>query len=144
VLPLVPTHPHTRTDAQAHTHVRKHEPLTWAEERGDVGGSFLQMAKTQKNKATSGHLGLLKARLAKLRRELLTPSKSGGGGGDGAAPARGRPWVPVALTRGWGWAHQDSTWPRRASRALGLSVRVGLPDAPPPPLCRRRHCEKGP
>ncbi|CCH40547.1 hypothetical protein BN7_80 [Wickerhamomyces ciferrii] len=39
------------------------------------------MAKTQKNKATSFHLGQLKAKLAKLRRELLTPSSSGGGGG---------------------------------------------------------------
>jgi uncharacterized protein len=36
------------------------------------------MAKTQKNKATSQHLGLLKAKLAKLRRELISP-KSGGG-----------------------------------------------------------------
>ena len=39
------------------------------------------MAKTQKNKATSYHLGQLKAKLAKLKRELLTPSSSGGGGG---------------------------------------------------------------
>eukprot|EP00037_Helgoeca_nana_P008046 m.72046 g.72046 ORF g.72046 m.72046 type:complete len:371 (+) comp18690_c0_seq3:127-1239(+) len=38
-----------------------------------------EMAKTQKNKATSAHLGMLKAKLAKLRRELLTPSSSGGG-----------------------------------------------------------------
>lgn len=35
------------------------------------------MARTQKNKATAGHLGLLKARLAKLRRELIAP-KGGG------------------------------------------------------------------
>ena len=40
------------------------------------------MARTQKNKATSAHLGLLKAKLAKLRRELIDP-KSGGGGGAG-------------------------------------------------------------
>lgn len=63
-----------------------------------------QMAKTQKNKATSFHLGThtefsldrsinlgwglicgvigqLKAKLAKLKRELLTPSGGGGGGG---------------------------------------------------------------
>lgn len=39
------------------------------------------MARTQKNKATSFHLGQLKAKLAKLKRELLTPSGSGGGGG---------------------------------------------------------------
>lgn len=40
------------------------------------------MARTQKNKATAHHLGLLKARLAKLRRELITP-KGGGGSGPG-------------------------------------------------------------
>jgi len=43
-----------------------------------------QMARTQKNKATALHLGLLKARLAKLRRELLAPTKSSGGSGEGA------------------------------------------------------------
>lgn len=42
-----------------------------------------EMARTQKNKATSAHLGLLKARLAKLRRELITPTGGGGGGGEG-------------------------------------------------------------
>nr|CAD2205206.1 unnamed protein product [Meloidogyne enterolobii] len=41
-----------------------------------------EMARTQRNKATMGHLGLLKARLAKLRRELISP-KGGGGGGAG-------------------------------------------------------------
>jgi ribosome-interacting GTPase 1 len=41
------------------------------------------MARTQKNKATSGHLGMLKAKLAKLRRDLLDPSKAPGGGGGG-------------------------------------------------------------
>ncbi|TPX11168.1 uncharacterized protein E0L32_000986 [Thyridium curvatum] len=40
-----------------------------------------EMARTQKNKATSFHLGQLKAKLAKLKRELLTPSGGGGGGG---------------------------------------------------------------
>lgn len=37
------------------------------------------MARTQRNKATAFHLGLLKAKLAKYRRELITPSKGGGG-----------------------------------------------------------------
>lgn len=40
-----------------------------------------EMSRTQKNKATAYHLGTLKAKLAKLRRELLTP-KTGGGGAD--------------------------------------------------------------
>ena len=39
-----------------------------------------EMARTQKNKATAYHLGTLKAKLAKLRRELLTPTGGGGGG----------------------------------------------------------------
>lgn len=48
-----------------------------------------EMAKTQKNKATSFHLGQLKAKLAKLRRELLADStSSGGGGGAGFDVAR--------------------------------------------------------
>ncbi|XP_057969918.1 developmentally-regulated G-protein 3 isoform X3 [Malania oleifera] len=42
-----------------------------------------EMARTQKNKATAHHLGLLKAKLAKLRRELLAPPTKGGGGGGG-------------------------------------------------------------
>ena len=44
-----------------------------------------EMARTQKNKATAGHLGLLKAKLAKLKRELIAQSaaSSGGGGGEG-------------------------------------------------------------
>ncbi|KAJ2305603.1 GTP-binding protein rbg1, partial [Coemansia sp. RSA 2706] len=42
-----------------------------------------EMARTQKNKATAYHLGTLKAKLAKLKRELLTPAKGSGGGGEG-------------------------------------------------------------
>jgi len=42
-----------------------------------------EMARTQKNKATSYHLGVLKAKLAKLRRELISPSGGGGGGKPG-------------------------------------------------------------
>ncbi len=39
-----------------------------------------EMARTQRNKATAHHLGTLKAKLAKLRRELIMPSGAGGGG----------------------------------------------------------------
>ena len=43
-----------------------------------------EMAKTQKNKATEGHLGLLKARIAKLRREQVESiMRSGGAKGEG-------------------------------------------------------------
>lgn len=46
--------------------------------------TFEKMARTQRNKATMNHLGILKAKLAKYRRELLTPSGGGKGGpGDG-------------------------------------------------------------
>jgi len=41
------------------------------------------MARTQKNKATEGHLGLLKAKLAKLKREMMEGPKGGGGGQEG-------------------------------------------------------------
>lgn len=50
-----------------------------------------EMARTQKNKATSYHLGTLKAKLAKLRSELFLEQSGGGGGssaGDGFAVAR--------------------------------------------------------
>lgn len=39
-----------------------------------------EMARTQKNKATEGHLGLLKAKLAKLRREQVDSLMAKGGG----------------------------------------------------------------
>jgi ribosome-interacting GTPase 1 len=41
------------------------------------------MARTQKNKATMKHICLLKAKLAKLKRELITPTGKGGGVGEG-------------------------------------------------------------
>jgi len=44
-----------------------------------------EMGRTQKNKATAFHLGILKAKLAKLKRELIAPSK----GGAGAKPGEG-------------------------------------------------------
>ncbi|MBD3210080.1 TGS domain-containing protein [Candidatus Micrarchaeota archaeon] len=40
-----------------------------------------EIARTQVNKATEYHLGVLKAKLAKLRRQLTAPKKTGGGGG---------------------------------------------------------------
>jgi ribosome-interacting GTPase 1 len=42
-----------------------------------------EMGRTQKNKATEGHLGLLKAKLAKLKREITDGPKVSGGGQDG-------------------------------------------------------------
>lgn len=42
-----------------------------------------EMARTQKNKATSFHLGLLKAKLAKLRKEAITGTKGPGGSHEG-------------------------------------------------------------
>jgi len=42
-----------------------------------------EMAKTQKNKATNAHLGLLKAKLAKLRASLISEGSKGSGGGGG-------------------------------------------------------------
>jgi small GTP-binding protein len=41
------------------------------------------MMRTQRNKATEGHLGLLKAKLAKLKREVMEGPKGSGGGMDG-------------------------------------------------------------
>jgi uncharacterized protein len=37
-----------------------------------------EIARTQKNKATEFHVGQLKARLAKLRTQLLEPTGKGG------------------------------------------------------------------
>jgi ribosome-interacting GTPase 1 len=34
----------------------------------------IEYARTQKNKATEGHLGILKAKLSKLKRELIETS----------------------------------------------------------------------
>lgn len=40
-----------------------------------------EMARTQKNKATNYHLGLLKGKLARLRAQLLEPTPGAGAGG---------------------------------------------------------------
>lgn len=42
-----------------------------------------ELHRTQKNKATEYHIGILKAKIAKLKRELITPGRRGGGGGAG-------------------------------------------------------------
>eukprot|EP00830_Metopus_es_P015576 TRINITY_DN4525_c0_g1_i1.p1 TRINITY_DN4525_c0_g1~~TRINITY_DN4525_c0_g1_i1.p1 ORF type:complete len:163 (-),score=51.22 TRINITY_DN4525_c0_g1_i1:13-501(-) len=42
-----------------------------------------EMSITQKNKATMGHLCLLKARLAKLKREIIDQAAKAAGGGSG-------------------------------------------------------------
>ncbi|KAH9081831.1 developmentally regulated GTP-binding protein [Lactarius deliciosus] len=42
-----------------------------------------EMARTQKNKATEYHLGLLKAKLARYRAQLLEPTSKSGGPGTG-------------------------------------------------------------
>lgn len=47
-----------------------------------------EMARTQKNKATAFHLGMLKAKLAKLKRDMIEP-RGGGGGGGGAKAGEG-------------------------------------------------------
>jgi len=47
-----------------------------------------EMARTQKNKATASHLGMLKAKLAKLRRELIAPKSQGGATQDGFEVAK--------------------------------------------------------
>ncbi|CAI5503806.1 unnamed protein product [Closterium sp. Naga37s-1] len=43
----------------------------------------LEMGRTQKNKATEYHLGQLKAKLARLRTQLLEPAKGSSGAGEG-------------------------------------------------------------
>ncbi|KAJ1912189.1 Ribosome-interacting GTPase 2 [Tieghemiomyces parasiticus] len=48
-----------------------------------IGDIEREIARTQKNKATEHHLGLLKAKLAKFRAELLEPKSAGGAKGEG-------------------------------------------------------------
>lgn len=51
----------------------------------------LEISRTQKNKATTTHIGLLKGQLARLRTQLLMPAAGGtdsGGGGGGFSVAK--------------------------------------------------------
>jgi small GTP-binding protein len=57
--------------------------MTLAQKIADIEN---EMARTQKNKATAHHLGLLKAKLAKLKRELIEGPRGGGGA---ATPGEG-------------------------------------------------------
>lgn len=43
----------------------------------------LELSRTQKNKATEHHTGLLKAKLSQLRAQLLEPGPGAGGKGEG-------------------------------------------------------------
>ena len=66
----------------------------------------------QKNKQTEGHLGLIKAKLAKLRRELEDQgSKSGGGGGE-----RGFDWRPFRFLSAKSTTLKKRCGPSSASR----------------------------
>ena len=42
-----------------------------------------ELTMTQRNKATTTHIGLLKSQLARLRTQLLMPDSGSGGGGQG-------------------------------------------------------------
>jgi ribosome-interacting GTPase 1 len=48
-----------------------------------------EYARTQKNKATEFHIGILKAKMSKLRRELVELQSGGGKKGVGGAGERG-------------------------------------------------------
>jgi hypothetical protein len=83
----------------------------------DLGATLAvaQMARTQKNKATAKHVGQLKARLAKLKTELVSGgvSERAAAGRRGAAIGGARrkeaealamgSMCPRAETREWGW-----------------------------------------
>lgn len=71
----------------------------------------LELTRTQKNKATTTHIGLLKGQLARLRTQLLTPSSGSGdaGGhagfavaksGDGRVALIGFPSVSLSVNHG--------------------------------------------
>jgi len=73
------------------------------------------MARTQKNKATSAHLGLLKAKLAKLRRELISPKGGGGGTGEGGLSPSNTFQILISL-----YFQLASRWPRREMHVWAL------------------------
>jgi hypothetical protein len=89
-----------------------------------------EMARTQKNKATNSHLGLLKARLAKLKSELVTAASAGGGGGSQEGKASRSPSLlpPVHRSRRLHCAHADSQpGPHRLHRCPPQDSRSARP-----------------
>jgi ribosome-interacting GTPase 1 len=60
-----------------------------------------EINRTQKNKATEYHVGQLKARLAKLRTQLLEPGGGGGGGGGFDVAKSGDARVALVSERAW-------------------------------------------
>ncbi|KAF8192478.1 P-loop containing nucleoside triphosphate hydrolase protein [Pholiota molesta] len=57
--------------------------MTTVQKIKEIEDEMAMSPSAQKNKATSYHIGQLKAKLAKLRRELIAPSTGSGGGGGG-------------------------------------------------------------
>jgi small GTP-binding protein len=79
-----------------------------------------EIARTQKNKATEHHLGLLKAKLAKLKTEVVSGTKGPGGkAGDGFDVTKSGD-VRVGMVR------YNSLWPDLLL-LLQLHVQVGFP-----------------
>lgn len=73
------SHDEANTSVSQQIYLTFHHPLITIDSK-DIEE---EMARTQKNKATNYHLGTLKAKLAKLRSELLIEQSGGGGGGGG-------------------------------------------------------------
>mmetsp|Transcript_133841 Transcript_133841/g.325261 ORF Transcript_133841/g.325261 Transcript_133841/m.325261 type:complete len:119 (-) Transcript_133841:26-382(-) len=73
-----------------------------------------EMSRTQKNKATNAHLGLLKAKLAKLRAQIVSEGSKGGGGGGGGGGGSKPPGAATPALRG---AHPCEAKPLPAATA---------------------------
>ncbi len=60
-----------------------------------------ELHRTQKNKATEYHIGILKAKIAKLKREMASPARLGGGGGGGGGFATKKSGDATVALIGW-------------------------------------------
>jgi hypothetical protein len=85
-----------------------------------------EMSRTQKNKATEGHLGLLKGRLARLRTQLLEPTASGPKGEGFAVEKFGDARVAMVGFPSVGKSTLLSTLTGTASTAVSLIVTYPL------------------